>query len=491
MNQAMPAFREGMLPVDVDATLCKAYGVTPERFSKGIVRPIRQIDVGAMWHGLAMDLIRGNIDQTFWGWADPHGIHLLDFWKSAVPDMVFVLVYNHPQTALAESISRLSADSDEAPDTKRAIDYWREYNEEVLRFYHRNADKCLLIHAEQLQRGLNSGQVDVRALLAAPLNLHDINLLSAPEKAAGNGVNSSGNVTVADNTTALALDNDLQSLRRSQGMQTPLTRFLTAAVFRESQDELRLYEELQAVATLPYRNGASNASVNPTEAWEYFGKILAEKANLASEISELKATAESLELKKREIETLRQTDLSEKDALLKHMMQVQEEFESHYELQLTEKQKSQQQINQIRQRQAQTQQQLVHVQNRLQTVVAENREKHPVGAADRVKEELPYKIGAKILECGRSVWKLLFLPLILWLVARKHRRTVARQGYALPWAAYDDYMEGVKAQGHLSYRLGKAWLKHIHKPWNFLVIPWALLFAYTQFRRDRKLAAKQ
>jgi hypothetical protein len=84
---ANQSIREGFTPQQVTRTLCKAYGVSLD------YKNIEQVEVGAVWHSMVLDLMLANIDHSFWGWSDPDTVYLLNFWKSVDPKIVFILVY--------------------------------------------------------------------------------------------------------------------------------------------------------------------------------------------------------------------------------------------------------------------------------------------------------------------------------------------------------------------------------------------------------------
>ncbi|MDT9546340.1 MAG: hypothetical protein RI826_03180 [Chlorobium phaeovibrioides] len=136
--------------------------------------------------------------------------------------------------------------------------------------------------------------------------------------------------------------------------------------------------------------------------------------------------------------------------------------------------------------------QLHQVQEELERYYLENQklkqEQKPAyyGAADRLKSELPYQLGAAIIERSRQVWPVLFLPVSLSRIARDYRKQEKQQATDLPpLNKYRDYPEAERVQKHLSYRLGEIWLKHSRTPWGWAAMPFALTKAYREFRTYR------
>ena len=148
MQAAKPSKREGLLPIDITAMICKAHDA-PSVSGIESEQDFQQLTVGAVWHGLALDLLLGNLGQKLWGWADSSGIFLLDYWKELEPRMTFILVYDDPRTALSECEIGGQVSEDEV---ERRLNNWVAYNGAMLRFFLRNRSRCLLVHAQQVRR---------------------------------------------------------------------------------------------------------------------------------------------------------------------------------------------------------------------------------------------------------------------------------------------------------------------------------------------------
>lgn len=81
--------------------------------------------------------------QSLWGWKDPRTSLMLDFWHDLLPQARYILVYRFPWD-VADSILRLHEPIFQAhPDY--AIRTWRFYNQQLLDFYTRHRDTCLLV----------------------------------------------------------------------------------------------------------------------------------------------------------------------------------------------------------------------------------------------------------------------------------------------------------------------------------------------------------
>ncbi len=85
MQPALPSQRDNLMPADIVQTLCQAHQIAEvnEVLTEDDFAPVK---VGAIWNGLAVDLILGNLSQPIWGLADSRNIYWLDFWASLDPN---------------------------------------------------------------------------------------------------------------------------------------------------------------------------------------------------------------------------------------------------------------------------------------------------------------------------------------------------------------------------------------------------------------------
>ncbi|EHU8396996.1 glycosyltransferase family 8 protein [Campylobacter coli] len=99
-----------------------------------------------------------------------------------------------------------------------------------------------------------------------------------------------------------------------------------------------------------------------------------------------------------------------------------------------------------------------------------------VGAVEKVKSHLSYKLGQEILSVKENKLKALILPFTLMSIGIKHK--ISNWIYqlildsnpnpilkSLPLSCYSDYHEAMKIKNYLSYRLGNLLIKH---PFTFI-----------------------
>lgn len=117
-------------------------------------------------------------DQPVWGWSDSRSTWLLDFWRDFDETTHFVLFYTPAHSVLANALTNVSLDQF---DHKFILDQWCAYQTEMLKFFHRNRNRCILLHADKV---LAAPQSLIREINQQfKLNLHEqLNDLNPPEK---------------------------------------------------------------------------------------------------------------------------------------------------------------------------------------------------------------------------------------------------------------------------------------------------------------------
>ena len=193
------------------------------------------------------------------------------------------------------------------------------------------------------------------------------------------------------------------------------------------------------------------------------------KDQLAAEQAKIKALQEQLAKAPSNQKTVASvTELKEEnDLLLKQLHIVQEELERYY----IENQKLKAGG-------------VVHQEK----TAAKSKTKPLYGAADRIKRQLSYRLGAVMIEKSRSFGGWLSMPFALREETKRFRQEqAARKGEKLPpIASYRDAYEAERVKQHLSYRLGSTMLEHAKSFTGWLTMPAALYAQVKQFRKSRR-----
>lgn len=240
-----------------------------------------------------------------------------------------------------------------------------------------------------------------------------------------------------------------------------------------------------------------------------------DKDQLAAEQKTIKAHQEQLA----KTPSNQKTDASvtelkeENDLLLKQLHIVQEELEPHY----LQNQKVQQDLHAAENEKAaalkvlaQENQglmlQLQQLESELELYLLENKrlkasaavQQSPskakssaqayYGAADRIKRQLSYRLGAVMIQKSRSLGGWVSMPFALTAETRRFRQEMAaRKGQKLPpIASYRDAHEAERVKKHLSYRLGSTLVQRSGSLGGWLSMPWALCVQVKAFRQSRR-----
>ena len=353
MAAALPSQDKQLTAQEITTILCKAHGVVPLAQIQGD-QTLAQIEVAPVWQGMVLDLMLANLQHPLWGWADPHSIQLLEYWKAQDPQVVFVLVYDAPHTAL----TRLSLEDAAAPAEvlQQRLQTWVAYNSALLQFYLRNPQRCVLVHASEAEPSAQRYVQLINSRIDAPLQLstpvQEPQLLHPTDSAA----NEESAVTAAPAAPehSTLLTQPVQNFTNSQQAYMLLAQLLET--YPQAQT---LYEELQAAATLPRNNpqmlGWNGDAQSRFAAWQEFVQLhqlsrashaeLLKKQEqftqaqqaLEADFSKIKALLAAEQSRKNELQVLlqqssqkHQESTEENELLLTQLHQVQEELERHY-----------------------------------------------------------------------------------------------------------------------------------------------------------------
>ena len=250
-------------------------------------------ELGKVWQELGSDLFMGNLSQLLWGWSDHQTVWLLDFWKDFDPQIRFVLVYSAPEFVIC---NMLQQQVDAPADMDSILAAWNRYNTELLRFYNRNRDRCLLINA---QTALQHPSV----LLEKMADAFALKLQLPAEEA-------------RQNTSRVAA-----------GLACSLISDTSPT------DQNALYQELESTADI-ISSGVRPSTQEKLQAWSEYNRLIRELNNNASLTEQQQRELETL---KAELEQQTHNNLNkqqeleqENELLLLQLHQVQEELEQHF-----------------------------------------------------------------------------------------------------------------------------------------------------------------
>jgi len=307
LQEAGASQREGLTVHQIQEKIFKAY--QKESGSQGTSL---QLSPGRIWQELAANLLISNSDHSEWGWADERTIKLLDFWKEIEPEICFVLIYSSPEFAVAQALRNQSTQE----TIQNIIAGWEACNSELLRFYNRHTDQCML--------------VNVLAITHAPeqfiehaADFFELDLKNANIENQGRSYELSAmpallaSRLIADYQDTIALYCELESSANITGSSFDI----------ESAEKLLAWQE--------YTSLLSDLDQTIAERDEHVNLVKERQCNLEQLTAKLGDLLNSLNSKQSEIDAqqvLVSELTQENELLLLQLHQVQEELE-HYFLQ--------------------------------------------------------------------------------------------------------------------------------------------------------------
>ena len=539
MHTANPSRREKMHPREITATLLKA---NRKRITGDT---IEQVDVSPVWNGLALDLMMGNLDHEMWCWADPDALPLLEYWNDLDERLAFVLVYDAPDNFIARSF----ADSEEITShalTSR-LKEWNVYNRALMKFYLRHTDRSYLVQASQIRSNSSEYLEDVRKQLGLPL-LSDIaahNIIEDMDHTEPQSVLYSylAQLFLQHHPDTLQLYDELQSVANIAYDQTrtdPLTldAAWNAAVHmnQNSMRKLRAAEDTAKQLQLEKQQIQNETTASLLKEKELFAgessllliqlyhiqeelerkctenqktqdekRVLtlaaSEQTNALKEheIAIVSLTKERDRLSNRNNQLLRELQHSEK-RLKEHVAAFEKEKRMFSEKTVaradivTKNNALQTKLDQAEKRVLEQTKENELLLEQLHNIQMEIKRKNhtsmsrPVGAVDRVKQQLSYRLGATMIEKSRNFSGWVSMPTALMRETRAYRKEFAqRSGKKLPPIhTYADAHEAEQVKKHLSYRLGKVVVDAKRNPLKWGKLPWTVSKTVREFRQEKK-----
>lgn len=477
MQSALPSQRDNLMPADIVKTLCQAHQITEvnEVLTEDDFAPVK---AGPIWNGLALDLMLGNLHQPLWGWADTRNIYWLNYWSELDPHVTFVMVYDHPCKAL-QSMSGNSLSKPLNMEIVRLLENWQAYNGAMLRFYSRVPSRCILVNAscarEQLIAYIDQLNTQLHGKVPK-LDGETIALVESNRKFS----------QVAHSNLSLAISAvpELASTSIIEWFDgaSELDKHLLNQLLQDHPGSLQIYAELEAASTVIATHEDLYA-VDPGRAWLCLNEQRQSTADLVMALYEkLQTQLSQLQAQQSQITKLANELDQSKKLLANPPTQVQalpapklKELEEENDLLLT---------------------QLHQVQEELERYYLENQslKKNQVkpkaklyGAADRIQQQLTYRLGATLIANSRSLEGWLRMPFAVRREVRAYRVDISKKGKQNlpPIHSYADAYEAERYKQHLSYKLGQALLRHIKTPWGWFVLPFALLHTINNFKKAR------
>lgn len=547
VQEALPSRREQLSAQALTETLLKAHGL---QWSNGQVpTSIESVEASPMWQSLVLDLVLGNMEQPLWAWLDPQAVHLLDFWQQQSEHTVFMLVYDDLHNIYQQCLQSGADASPESINAK--VQSWVAYNEALLQFHLRNPERSFLVHAKQVAQSAQSYVQQINQRVAAPLELAAGHSAASEEpvdtaeqpisQLASTELQTQPSATTQPSTDGLAnwlieqlVHTQADALQLYEEMQAaanlPLTNVAMSAPAADAAAlqqawasfvaaQLQYRSNCQQVQNLQHQLQAQTQTMAEAAKQEQGAlqtqlKSAEENALLLEQLHKVQEELEKLYLQgkedKKNLENLtaqvkklqeqlsaeQQTNKKDKDQLAAE----QKKIKAHQEqlAKTPSNQKTDASVTELKEENDLLLKQLHIVQEELERYFLESQKykkhsskktdlKEYYGAAERVKQQLSYRLGSTMIANSRSFSGWLSMPFALNAEVKKFRQDQEKKENQKlpPISAYMDAYEAERVKQHLSYRLGACMIKNSKSLSGWMSMPWKLSQEVKDFRKKQ------
>ncbi|MBO1515986.1 hypothetical protein [Psychrobacter halodurans] len=453
------------------------HNMTAEQVSETLYKVLVRENMSStnekMADNVMTDFLLANLDAENWGWESDKNLASLEYWQQIEPDVGFVLVFDHPSNVFKEF-----ADAVLTTDMiDQAINEWVDYHQKMLETLETYEGQAILIEGSCAADNISKLGEQVQSIASGlSLKKHWQVFKDATD-------------TVSDTDTAnqssAAIDHiNNEILKKYPEVIKLFNTLLNKAAIKSSEP---IYRTKQADLTelVTVLNDLYDKQENPQHSVEkellveqlYDVQNQLESQSSAHEMYKQQKVKEFGLLEKKLEEAkdsqnpanaidgnrLAESLKQENEMLLKQLHRTQEELEKYY---------------------LKSQSLSPSKKNEQPQVTAQQPSKAPVyyGAADRVKNDLPYRLGAKMVKAKKPK-DLAVLPLALFKEYQEFQSFDRNQVDLPDIEEYKDNREAEKVKSHLSYKLGDLFVSGMTSPKALIKMPFMMSREIREFKK--------
>lgn len=447
--------------------------MTPEQVSETLYKVLARENMSSanekMADNVMIDLLLANLDSENWGWESDKNLASLEYWGEVEPDVRFILVFDHPKNVLNNLISeKITIEM-----LDQIMSDWVSYHQTMLGFFEKNQDKAILVEGVFAIKDINSLGVQLKNI-AQTLQL----------KSSWQVMNGSASSIESSNTKSQLQFNVVKNnifaeiINKYPEVIEIFNTLLDKASIKNSDliyktKRTSLDSLVESLNYLEFEEDKKSSLANIEKSLEQ-KELEAQRLNRELQESNSKRQVLENELKKvsNRIEEKAQsshpvsTDIEkENELLIVQLHQLQEELERYYienkKLKSNEVGKSDRTIRDL-------EQQPTHY-----------------GAAERIKQDLPYRLGEKIVK-AKQPKHIVSLPFVLAKEYSDFQKSEVKAANLPPIELYKDAYEADKVKEHLSYKVGKILVDSTKSPKKMITMPKNLTKEVVGFYKNKK-----
>lgn len=127
----------------------------------------------------AIKLIKSRENLAQWGWKDPRTTLFLDFWHDIIVAPKYLFVYREP-LLVVDSLLRRGTDKHILKKPIIALRSWKVYNRQLIKFWNKNKDVCVLYNIADLATNHHSLIDHLNSKLGTHLQQTDLSKIYRP-----------------------------------------------------------------------------------------------------------------------------------------------------------------------------------------------------------------------------------------------------------------------------------------------------------------------
>lgn len=519
--------------------------LTPQQVTDTIYKILSRTDLSVanikLADNIMVDFLLSNLDAENWGWAHEKNLPALDYWQQLEPNVRFILVFDHPNQLLFK-LNNVNLTTDIIDS---AINEWVNYHTKLLSILENHGDKTILIEGVcALDNTANLGEQmkaisdNLRLKSAWQISNNNIYQIDDSSNVPLKQVN-----VIAEHINSEILKNYPEVIKLFNTLLNKAAMKSSKPIYKKRSAELhsliaasnhlqeqinnkqylvenqKLTQELeeikqehsQEVQDLKFKYKESKNESN--EALKQLHQFQEELERKFIESENIKYVSESNKLLSKKIEELKSANYEAEKKVIDSQV-IADQYKSMLE-QMNKETKQTKSINKesdlsekLRQENEMLLKQLHYTQEELEKHFSQDPSLNPrdlattslykktpnqlsskvqvyYGAADRVKNDLPYRLGSKIVKAKRPK-EIAALPLALAKEYRAFQKFGNIQVQLPDLEEYRDKIEADKVKEHLSYQLGSILLESSKSPKATLSLPLSIGKKLIQFKKELK-----
>lgn len=398
------------------------------------------------------DFLLANLDSENWGWDSDKSLAHLKYWQNIEPDIKSILIFDHPK----KIFEFVNVEELTISEVDRLINEWVSYHESILKVFGSGGTEAILIE----------GDSAIQRFSEFSSYLNNIT----------NGLELKKNWAVLGKETK---DTKLSNQKRSN----IASDIIIDQILKNYPETISVFNTLLSKATMKksdviYKSKGPDLSAL-VDSLNYVMQYLPSK-NLEDTINKLEQEKLSLVESKSNLMLTKNSEIKQLSSEIKQLQAQVSFIKSDVNNNGSKKVSG---ISKCTDNELLLEQ-LNQVQEELEVLYFKNKHLRPAylkghsnsddsfkyyGAVDRVKEDLPYRLGNTVVNNSKNITSIIKMPTKL---IQEYKDFKNSDAHNLPKLEdYEDSYKAEKIKNHLSYKIGKVIVESKKSPIKTLVLP--------------------